>query len=57
MLVNANEMSGSWGSEVHTSGLKTAISKACSGNSLNPPVELKKHKMRMFIYNKIYTSA
>lgn len=24
MLVNPNEMAGYWGSEVHTSGLKTA---------------------------------
>lgn len=55
MLVNAYEMSGSWGSEVHTSGIKTATTEVCSGNSLNAPVELKKHRMTMFIYNKIYT--
>lgn len=56
-MVSANEMSGSWGSEVHTSGLKTATHEACSENLPNPPVELKKHKTRLFIYNKIDTSV
>lgn len=49
MLVNANEMAGSWGSEVHTSGLKTATSEACSGNSLNPPVELKSENENVYL--------